>query len=40
MKHIKMHYFTSHPDLNKFAVIPRGRDVDYSSEHKRAKLSQ
>eukprot|EP00438_Fugacium_kawagutii_P036254 Skav223693 [mRNA] locus=scaffold1907:149356:151961:+ [translate_table: standard] len=39
MRHIKMHYFTSHPDLNKFAVIPRGRDVDYSGPHKRAELS-
>lgn len=39
MKHIKMHYFTSHPDLNKFAVIPRGRDVDYSGAHKRAKFT-
>lgn len=39
MRHIKMHYFTSHPDLNKFAVIPRGRDVDYAADHKRAKLS-
>ena len=40
MRHIKMHYFTSHPDLNKFAVIPRGRDIDYSTPHKRAKLSE
>ena len=24
MEHIKTHYFTSHPDLNKFAIIPKG----------------
>ena len=24
MDHIKGHYFTSHPDLNKFAIIPKG----------------
>ena len=39
MRHIKMHYLTSHPDLKKFAVIPRGRDVDYSGAHKRAKFT-
>jgi len=26
MKHIKMHYFTSHPKLNYFGIIPRGPD--------------
>ena len=40
MRHIKMHYFTSHPDLNKFAVIPKGREIDYSAPHKRARLSK
>jgi len=35
MKHIKMHYFTSHPDLNKFAIIPKGRDVDLNAPHNR-----
>jgi putative glutathione S-transferase len=24
MSHIKTHYFTSHPKLNCYAVIPRG----------------
>ena len=37
MKHIKMHYFTSHPDLNKFAIIPKGRDVDLAGPHNRGK---
>ncbi|CAJ1339859.1 unnamed protein product [Effrenium voratum] len=40
MRHIKMHYFTSHPDLNKFGIIPRGRDVDFSAPHKRQKLTK
>lgn len=26
MTHIKAHYYTSHPSLNKFSVIPRGND--------------
>ena len=26
MPHIKMHYFTSHPKLNFFGVIPKGPD--------------
>lgn len=26
MEHIKMHYFTSHPTLNAYAIIPRGPD--------------
>eukprot|EP00440_Ansanella_granifera_P014117 gb/GFBE01015343.1/.p1 GENE.gb/GFBE01015343.1/~~gb/GFBE01015343.1/.p1 ORF type:complete len:345 (+),score=76.62 gb/GFBE01015343.1/:1-1035(+) len=39
MKHIKMHYFTSHPDLNKYGIIPKGRDVDLSQPHHREKLS-
>lgn len=24
MQHIKMHYYTSHPKLNYYAVIPKG----------------
>jgi len=27
MDHIKMHYFTSHPTLNPYAIIPMGPDV-------------
>ena len=37
MRHIKMHYFTSHPDLNKFAIIPKGRDMDLAGPHNRGK---
>jgi glutathionyl-hydroquinone reductase len=28
MEHIKTHYFTSHPYLNKFAVITRGNNFE------------
>ena len=28
MKHIKMHYYTSHPDLNRWSIIPRGDDFE------------
>ena len=38
MRHIKEHYFTSHPHLNKFAVIPAGPDclADFAAPHDRA----
>ena len=26
MQHIKMHYYTSHPKLNYYAVVPKGLD--------------
>ena len=26
MEHIKTHYFTSHPQLNHYAIIPKGND--------------
>eukprot|EP00403_Amphidinium_massartii_P021130 CAMPEP_0178398946 /NCGR_PEP_ID=MMETSP0689_2-20121128/15029_1 /TAXON_ID=160604 /ORGANISM="Amphidinium massartii, Strain CS-259" /LENGTH=337 /DNA_ID=CAMNT_0020019713 /DNA_START=100 /DNA_END=1113 /DNA_ORIENTATION=- len=38
MRHIKMHYFTSHPTLNAYSVIPAGRTVDFSLPHGRDKL--
>jgi putative glutathione S-transferase len=28
MKHIKTHYYTSHPSLNKWAIIPRGPNFE------------
>lgn len=39
MEHIKTHYYTSHPTLNIYAVIPRGPDViaDMMQPHNRAK---
>mmetsp|Transcript_47781 Transcript_47781/g.87855 ORF Transcript_47781/g.87855 Transcript_47781/m.87855 type:complete len:178 (-) Transcript_47781:195-728(-) len=39
MKHIKNHYFSAHPALNTYAVVPAGRTVDFSAPHSRAKLS-
>ena len=36
MDHIKMHYFTSHPSLNMYGIIPKGPDVDYLQPHNRA----
>jgi len=39
MRHIKMHYFTSHPALNSYAVMPAGRPVDFSLPHGREKLA-
>ena len=40
MKHIKTHYFTSHPTLNKYAVIPSGPDVlnEVTLPHNREEL--
>ena len=28
MQHIKQHYFTSHPNLNHFSIIPKGTDFE------------
>lgn len=28
MEQIKMHYYCSHPDLNKYSIIPRGNDFE------------
>ena len=40
MDHIKAHYFTSHPDLNKFAIIPKGPNaiLEFSEPHNRDSL--
>jgi glutathionyl-hydroquinone reductase len=41
MYHIKTHYFTSHPVLNAYAVVPKGPDViaELSQPHDRHLLS-
>ena len=36
MDHIKTHYFTSHPHLNTYSIIPQGLTVDYGAPHCRA----
>lgn len=40
MEHIKVHYFTSHPTLNHYAIIPAGPNVieDFEKPHDRASL--
>ena len=42
MSHIKMHYYTSHPKLNHYAVIPKGLEGTgkewYGDPHNRDRL--
>lgn len=38
MKHIKMHYFTSHPQLNSFAIIPKHNGPDLTQPSGRAAM--
>ena len=46
MEQIKLHYFASHPNLNRWSIVPKGRDFvqllekphDRDSINKRAKL--
>lgn len=38
MKHIKMHYYTAHPTLNHYGIIPAGQTVDFSSPHDRDRF--
>jgi len=39
MKHIKTHYFTSHPHLNTFGIVPISDGPDLEIAHGREKLS-
>eukprot|EP00467_Chlorarachnion_reptans_P015497 CAMPEP_0114504250 /NCGR_PEP_ID=MMETSP0109-20121206/10105_1 /TAXON_ID=29199 /ORGANISM="Chlorarachnion reptans, Strain CCCM449" /LENGTH=395 /DNA_ID=CAMNT_0001682381 /DNA_START=56 /DNA_END=1243 /DNA_ORIENTATION=+ len=41
MDHIKRHYYTSHPTLNSYAVVPTGPQVlkDLTAPHDRAAMS-
>ena len=34
MEDIKTHYFTSHPHLNPFGIVPRGPAVDFGAPHR------
>jgi len=38
--HIKKHYFTSHPKLNAYAIIPGGSDPWWEEEHGRYKMNK
>lgn len=37
--HIKMHYFTSHPALNTYGIIPAYDGIDLDAPHGREALS-
>jgi putative glutathione S-transferase len=37
MAHIKNHYFSSHPILNAYAIVPKGPGVDLNALHGRGK---
>jgi len=39
MKHIKMHYYTSHHALNTYAIIPKGNPDDFSLPHNRGRFT-
>jgi len=41
MEHIKTHYYTAHPVLNPYSIIPKGPDViaDLKLPHNRAQLN-
>lgn len=38
MDHIKRHYFTSHPVLNAYGIIPKGFPIDFSQSHDRDRF--
>ena len=38
IKHIKAHYFTSHPHLNTFGIIPKHNGPDLEVPHGRQEL--
>ena len=38
MKHIKNHYFCSHPVLNHYAIVPSGGDAWWEEPHDRDAL--
>ena len=38
--HIKTHYFTSHPVLNPYAIIPAGPEPWWTEEHDRYKMTK
>ena len=37
MYHIKTHYFTSHPKLNYYAIVPKGGEAWWEQPHDRAQ---
>ena len=39
-RHIKTHYFSSHPILNPYGVIPKGKEVDLDAPHNRESIAK
>ena len=39
MKHIKHHFFRSHPSVNPHGIVPAGPGIDYSGPHDRERFS-
>lgn len=37
IQHIKFHYFTSHPKLNYYAIVPKGGEAWWEQPHNRAE---
>ena len=35
---IKTHYYTSHPDINKFGIIPSGPNIDFTYNNERENI--
>ena len=35
IQHIKLHYFTSHPNLNYYGIVPIGCDAWWEQPHSR-----
>lgn len=40
LRHIKNHYYQSHPSVNPKRIVARGFDVDYDAPHDRARFEQ
>eukprot|EP00249_Psilotum_nudum_P011623 c23282_g1_i1 orf=434-1630(-) len=40
MLHIKKHYYTSHPSINPYGIIPVGSNIDFLSPHDRDRFTK
>jgi len=38
LQHIKIHYLSSHPKLNYYGIIPKGKEVDLDAPHDRHRF--
>jgi putative glutathione S-transferase len=39
LEHIKIHYYTSHPNVNPHGIVPKGPILDLDSPHDRSRFS-